>query len=145
MSSRLTAAGVLPEGEHDLSWMQMVEEFGSNPRRVVLLSGLRDACAALAVAGCRTLWLDGSFVTAEPNPGDYDACWSPEGVDPSALDPVLLDWSKPGRMRMRAKYLGDLFIAGVEASSSRPFVEFFQRDRDDNPKGIVVLDPRSVP
>ena len=26
-------------------------------------------------AGVEVLYLNGSFVTAKPDPGDYDACW----------------------------------------------------------------------
>ena len=44
-------------------------------------------------AGCRRVWLNGSFVTARDEPGDFDACWDTDEVDLDALDPVLLDLS----------------------------------------------------
>ena len=40
-----------------------------------LLDGLADAVALLTAAGCRRVWLNGSFVTAKDEPGDFDACW----------------------------------------------------------------------
>ena len=137
-------SGLLPDGEHSASWGEVVSAFGRNEHRKALIAGLRRACEALARSGCRRLWIDGSFVTAKAVPRDYDACWDPDGVDPNKLDPVLMDWSSSGRLRMKAKYMGDLFIAGTEASTGLPFVEFFRKDRDGTPKGVVVIDPGGV-
>lgn len=111
----------------------------------MLLLGLRDVAAVLANAGCSALWLDGSVVTDVESPGDYDACWDWHGVDPGLLDPVLLDYSPVGRAVIKAKYLSDVLIAGVELGSGLPFVEFFQRTRDGQRKGIVLLNPKEVP
>jgi len=83
--------GRLPEGEHVATWDDVVERFGWNPRRRQLLDGLGEAIDLLAAAGCRRLWLNGSFVTAKDEPGDFDACWDTTGVDLDRLDPVLLD------------------------------------------------------
>ena len=141
----LEPSGLLPPGEHPAEWDEVESRFGSGDRRAVLLSGLRLACGALSRAGCRRIWLDGSFVTAKPAPGDYDACWDPSGVDPLLLDGALLDWSPAGRLLMKAKFLGDLFPAPPNPLGIRELVEFFQEDRDGSPKGIVILDPRSAP
>jgi hypothetical protein len=79
-----------PDGEYDVDWQELVERFGWNPRRRQLLDGLAEAVELLATAGCRRLWLNGSFVTAKEEPADFDACWDPHGVDLDVLDPVLL-------------------------------------------------------
>ncbi len=144
MIPALLDSGVLADGEHRATWPEVASAFGKGERRRTLLSGLLLACHALGAAGCQQLWLDGSFVTSKAVPGDYDACWDPDGVDPDRLDPVLLDWSTSGRLLMKAKYLGDLFIAGLEIRSGLPFVDFFRKDRDGATKGIVVIDPREV-
>lgn len=49
--------------------------FGQTPRREQLLIGLLTAIRLLKLARCRTVYVDGSFVTAKPAPGDFDACW----------------------------------------------------------------------
>lgn len=49
------------------------------------MRGLLAACRNLAEAGCGLLLLDGSFVSAKAPPGDYDAAWETEGVDPDRL------------------------------------------------------------
>ena len=118
--------------------------FGTTSRRRVLLGGFRDVCGALAAAGCVRLWLDGSFTTDIDIPGDYDLAWDWAGVDPVKLDPILNDYSHAGRVAMSAKYLGDIFINGIEGSSGLLFKDFFQRTRDGKDKGIVVFDPREA-
>jgi hypothetical protein len=141
---QILPSGFLPDGVHPATWVEIVTTFGQTGHRVALLAGLSEACALLAAAGCTQLWLDGSFVTAKPFPNDYDACWDPQGVDPSRLDPVLIDYSRRGRLTMKARFLGDLFIAGVESESGKPFVNFFRQTRDGAAKGIVLLNPKEA-
>lgn len=138
----LTADGLLPPGAHDASWQEVEDRFGTTPWRRRLLLGLREAALSLAGAGCRTLYLDGSFVSAKSDPGDFDGCWDETGVDPSRLDPVLLSFAN-GRAAQKAKYLGELFPASVTAESGPPFrvfLDFFQEDQDGRPKGILSID-----
>lgn len=133
-----SASGCLPDGEYEVAWQEVVERFGWNTRRRQLLDGLADAIHLLAAAGCRRLWLNGSFVTAKDEPGDFDACWDPEGVDLDALDPVLMDFSA-GRAAQKARFGGELLPNVTEAISGLVFSEFFRNERDTGRKGIVVL------
>ena len=132
-------SGRLPPGEHVASWDEVVERFGWTPRRRALLDGLAEAVELLAAAGCRRVWLNGSFVTAKDEPGDFDACWDTDGVDLDALDPELLDLSNK-RVAQKARFGGELFPNVVEAESGLTFAEFFQNERDTSRKGIVVID-----
>ena len=95
----------------------------------------------LASAGCRVVYINGSFVTSKGFPNDYDACWEEAGVDPTVLDPVLLTFD-PGRATQKAKYMGELFPASSIADSDGfSFREFFQTDKNTGrPKGIVAID-----
>ena len=72
------------------------------------MAGLREAMQSLKNAGCRTVYIDGSFVTDKEIPGDFDACWEEAWVDPLKLDPVLLTFAD-GRAAQKAKYLGSCF------------------------------------
>src|ERR687887_116572 len=83
------AAGNLPPGVHEATWDEFVGRFGTTPRRLALLAGLKAALDVLRAAGCRRAYVDGSFVTARPDPGDFDACWDTVGVDLALVDPVL--------------------------------------------------------
>jgi hypothetical protein len=98
----------------------------------------------LRIAGCRTLYLDGSFVTAKPHPDDYDGCWEFAGVDPMLLDPVLLQF-EDRRRAQKQKYLGEMFIAEFEGAPGFSFLEFFQIEKfSDRPKGILQIRPSAT-
>ncbi|MHB8620801.1 MAG: DUF6932 family protein [Chloroflexota bacterium] len=91
-------------------------------------------------ADCRRVYVNGSFVTAKEEPGDFDGCWEAAGVDPARLDPVLLDFSDQ-RNAQKEKFGGELFVAsGPADGAGRQFLDFFQQDRDGRPKGIVAID-----
>jgi hypothetical protein len=141
--------GNLPPGLHAATWEEFTDRFATTPHRERLAAGLQRALRVLQSAGCRTAYVDGSFVTSKPVPGDFDACWDVTGVvgaDLARLDPVLLDFSDE-RAAQKAKYLGELFPAqAIEGSTRRRFLDFFQIDRESgNPKGIVAIDLQSLP
>ena len=98
--------GNLPSGIYGATWPEIAARFGWNAHRQHLLDGVHRVLAALAQAGCRVVYLNGSFVTAKEHPRDYDACWGLTGVDVDALDPVLLDFDDD-RAAQRAKYGGE--------------------------------------
>lgn len=132
--------GYLPEGLHTMSLAEVSAAFTWNARRLWLNMGLIRAATALRGAGCRTIILDGSFVTAKEEPGDYDAAFDPVGVDGDLLDSVLLRHSDR-RMAMKAKYFGDIFPWGATACSKTgsTFRDFFGTDRSGVPKGVVEI------
>lgn len=136
-------SGLLPPGEHEAGWDEIQARFGWNARPRQLLDGLADGIAILGEAGCVRVWLNGSFVTAKDEPGDFDCVWSPAGVDRVALEdlgPELLDLSDQ-RAAQKARFGGEFLPNVVEAASGHQFAAFFQSDRDGTPKGIVVIDP----
>jgi hypothetical protein len=102
--------GNLPPGIYWVTWKELVSAFGFTPRRMRLLNGLKAALALLKTARCRSVYIDGSFVTAKPQSRDFDACWAIEGVDPDVLDPVFLDFSH-ARATQKARFLGEFFPA----------------------------------
>ena len=137
--------GNLPPGIHKADWSELEEAFGGSTRRATLLTGLREALISLRKAGCRTAYVDGSFVTAKKEPGDFDACWDAVGVKPDALDSTLLDFSEQRRAQ-KERFGGELFPADIAAGpAGTRFLDYFQRDRDTgDPKGIVELDLRDL-
>jgi hypothetical protein len=131
---------VLPIGIHNSDWSEISIRFGVTPRRVQLLGGMKIALDHLFGLGCPQIWLDGSFVTGKPDPGDYEIVWDPRYVDPIPLDPVFLDFSA-GTIPQKIKYLGEFFPSTyIEASSGKPFLEYFQIDTDTGArKGIIRI------
>jgi hypothetical protein len=137
----LDGNGNLPPGIHETTWDEFATRYGTSARRQDLLAGLRSALESLRDAGCRRAYVNGSFVTNKPEPGDFDACWETDGVDPDLLDPVLLDFAD-ARRHQKEEYGGELFPADVAADAwGTRFLDFFQQDRNTGaPKGIVALD-----
>jgi hypothetical protein len=129
----------LPPGIHDATLDEIEQRFATNPKRKKLFEGLKAGILALRAAGCREVFLDGSFISEKPEPGDFDACWDPTGVDASKLDPVLLDF-KDGRRNQKKKYYGEFFVSSASADRTRTFVKFFQIEKHTGKaKGIVRI------
>jgi hypothetical protein len=87
----------------------------------------------------------GSLVTSKNYPGDFDACWESDGVILSRLDPELLDFSHD-RAAQKARYGGEFFPADWPADGDgTTYLDFFQRDRLKQQKGIIALDLAGLP
>lgn len=139
-------SGNLPEGIHEATWDEIVDRFGISERRRELLDGLHRALDSLRAAGCRRAYIDGSFVTAKEEPGDFDACWETAGVDALLLDPVLLEFAD-ARAVQKERFRGELFPAEAFAHpDGTRFLDYFQRDKlTGQPKGVVALDLEDLP
>lgn len=131
----------MPPGVHVAAWNEIETRFGGAEGREALLHGLRAALESLAAAGCRTAYINGSFVTEKEEPQDFDACWDAAGVDPDRLDPALLDFANR-RTAQKQRFGGELFPADFAAEpAGMRFLDYFQRDRDTgDAKGIVAID-----
>lgn len=137
------ANGNLPPGIHVCTWEEFVARFGTTQHRLTLITELKQAMEKLREAGCLTVYVDGSFVTNKLVPGDFDACWEVNGVDMNRLKsiaPALLKFEAK-RAAQKAEYGGEFLPAGWPADTAGTlFPDFFQMDRDGNPKGIIALD-----
>lgn len=119
--------------------------YATSVRRRELLDGLLDALRSLKGAGCATAHLDGSLVTSKDHPGDFDACWESSGVTLNRLDSELLTFSD-GRAAQKARYGGELYPAEWPANADgTTYLDFFQRDRLKQQKGIIAIDLTELP
>jgi hypothetical protein len=134
---------VLPPGIHDATLAELAARFALTPHRRKLLDGFERVALALAEAGCRTAYIDGSFTTGKPHPDDFDGCWEHEGVNLALLDPVLKIFAHK-RAAQKRKYLGEMFPAALEDEPGVTFLALFQIEKFSGlPKGIlrVSLEP----
>ena len=130
---------VLPPGVHDATLKEVEARFATTDGRKRIFSGFRSGVTALHKAGCQKVYLDGSFVTEKPFPGDFDACWDPIGVDATKLDSVFLDFSD-GRRNQKKRFCGEFFPARELANGTHRFLDFFQTDRHTGKvKGIIRI------
>ena len=135
--------GNLPPGVHEATWDEFVQRFGWTSRRCELIDGLKSALEPLREAGCRRVFVNGSFVTDKDEPGDIDVAWEPAGVDVDRLlevEPVFGDFAA-GRAAQKVKFGCEFFPSSFTADLvGNTFLEFFQIDREtEAQKGIVAL------
>lgn len=131
---------ILPAGLHEADLSAIKRRFASNKWRRELFNGLVEASRILKQAGCRYLYLNGSFVTEKPIPNDYDACWDPIGVDMRHMDPVFFDF-RNNRAAQKARFGGEFFPSSYEVKGfGQTFLEFFQIDKySGTQKGIIAV------
>jgi hypothetical protein len=134
--------GCLPPGEHAATWDELTERFGGNSVRQKLLEGLARVIPLLQHADCSRLWLNGSFITTKEEPADIDACY--DRCDISRLDLRLYPVHGLQRREQKRDFGCEVFPAEAIAeldSSGLPcsFRNFFQKDRNESPKGIIEL------
>jgi hypothetical protein len=136
--------GNLPPGIHFCEWEEFNERFGTNITRDRRIKGLSRAMMKLKAAGCRIIYINGSFVTSETRPQDYDACWEDDGItlgDLKSIDPVLYNLAI-GRSDRKSLYGGDIFPASYPADrTEKNYLDFFKfNSRTNTLKGIIAID-----
>ena len=136
----LEKLGRLRTGIHDVSLKEIEKYFCFNEYRWKLFRKAVPAIKNLIAAGVEDIYLDGSFAESKPCPNDIDGCWVPHPhMVSSRIDKVLLDFSNQ-RAAMKKKYGVDFSLANVlEGGTGKPFLKFFQKDRDGKPKGILKV------
>lgn len=134
--------GNLPLGVHWAEWQEFKERFGYNRGRRLLIEGLEMAMQDLQAAGCRVIYINGSFTTSKSDPGDFDACYDNETVDADYLRvnaPRLSNYYD--RAGQKARYRGEIFPSDQPIGDyGENSFEFFQRDRRKRKKGIIAID-----
>ncbi|HTV72713.1 MAG TPA: hypothetical protein VME66_03275 [Candidatus Acidoferrales bacterium] len=144
MIPEFTDDGLLPPGIHQATdWSEIADTFGGNTRRDALLAGLRLMLEDLRRAGCREVFLDGSFVTDKELPGDFDLTYEYDQIDYGVIHPALLDVTPP-RIQQKARYGGEA-LPNVVCETGQVFADFFQNDKaSGGRKGIVSIDLTSI-
>ena len=131
-------SGLLPAGIHPAIWGEFEKRFAHNPHRIVLLLGLKKALKLLYKYGSREIYVGGSFVTNELQPGDIDVCY----------DNTHMDWigflkqypefkpTKYGTKLQKKKFGCEFYTINAFEDN---MVHFFQFDKEGNAKGIVKI------
>ena len=133
--------GILDSGIHKMTWKEFYDFFSFSEWRKELLEGLEKVVVILREIGVARIYIDGSFVTNEPEPNDWDACYD---CSFSQMD-ILKDIYPFGdKKEQKKRYKGELYFAGhcpYFLNRDVSFLDFFQQ-RKDKPalkKGIVEL------
>lgn len=130
---------LLPAGVHVATLEEVRARYATSPVRRKIFEGFYSGCYQLKIAGAKTVYLDGSFVTGKPIPGDFDSCWEPAGVDVNKLNPVFRDFRNK-RAAQKREFEGEFFPLGLKADGHLTFLQFFQVDKySGERKGIIKV------
>lgn len=132
--------GNLPPGVHFCDWNEFKQRFGYTRNRRQMIQGMEVVMTELKAAGGRTFYINGSFVTNERSPNDFDACWDRDDVNIEYLRenaPLILKFYDS--TAQKAKYKGEIYQSDQPVDESTISIEFFQRDREQNRKGIIAI------
>jgi hypothetical protein len=142
------ATGALPPGDHRATLEEIGSRFGFTPRRRWLLKGLRAAVRAFWSAGIEDIYIDGSFCTEKPDPGDVDGYWvEPDDGVYDRIDPYWIDFQmllvphvRKRKWRMWADHGVEFFVhPTMQAAPAVGFPEFFRQDREGRPRGVIQV------
>ncbi len=119
---------ILPEGIWKTTLEHIKLKLLFSERRIELFDGLMLCLIDLKEVGCKTVFIDGSFVTNKEDPTDIDVAYSPFGGFSwdklSELHPVFLK----SRDERKRKYNCDIFDAYSEADNNQTiFRDFYQK------------------
>jgi len=139
----LDERGFLPEGVHEMTIDQVREHFGTfkstdaRPQLHERLQRLYDC--AREVGFVKYLIVDGSYVTAKPDPNDIDIV--------IVVDPLVLDrqeyrpheYDVISSRRIRSKYSFDAFVVAENSQALEGYMRLFSRVKgsDSHNKGVV--------
>ncbi len=88
------------------------------------------------------LWIDGSFATLKPEPGDIDLIFFVDAIQVTSLLPdkqnIITELSN--RTISKIRYSCDVFIVSAQNFNARSYWRgWFGFSRDEKPKGIIRL------
>jgi len=137
----------LPEGHHSAAWEEIEAVFGGEPgsiRRGVWnrLMAWRDAARAKGLSG--QVVLNGGFISAKENPGDFDLLFLYDAASEARVqqDEEALALIDP--IRCKARFGGDVFACSASVLAMYP--QFFPTDSFDHikftnvKKGVLEVD-----
>jgi len=132
--------GYLPIGLHKATEAEIAARFGqATPKRVSLMAQLSRWLALSRSVGVLRFAVDGSFITAKPEPGDVDCvCWLPQDFEQQ------YEWGKYEAFRLQEDiYRGEpkeLYSVFYEYQWQY-WIEFYGRTReaDARRKGVVEV------
>jgi hypothetical protein len=135
------ADGYLPEGLYLATEAEVTFRFGaSTPRRKRLALRLRRWIELIRQVGGKRLMVDGSFVTAKPDPNDIDAVV----LLPPDFERLIEQGREPALEleRMLVSRHPEEIFAAEDESDWNDWVEFFGRTReaDGRRKGLVEIE-----
>lgn len=139
------AKGWLPEGIYDCTVDEATTRFGTfqgNDRRPRLWADFREFISEVKPTGLpMAILINGSFVTAKPDPNDIDLILVIPVTHHLTRDLSPAQYNVLSAQRVKRKYKLDVLVAREDSDQYRRYVRFFQQVRleTDQTKGIIRI------
>jgi len=137
MRKKFNQHGNLHEN-HILTYEELINEFGFNESRKEKIKRLLIFLKILKSLGCTDVYIAGSFVSKKDFPNDIDVC-----VDATNINYLKLTKEYPeflqttGIEKIRQEH--QVHFAAFFDFGSAEILDWFRKDRDDNPRGLVKI------
>lgn len=142
MIPKFNKDGNLPPGTYNATLDEIEERYGYTIHRRKLLQGLKLGIRDIEESGCTIIYLDGSFITNKPKPGDYDVCYHSHRIDFSKLEelhPVFFDFDDECKSQ-KEKYLGEFWPSTYYTDGFHTILDGFKMDiYTRKKKGIIEI------
>ena len=141
----LDSEGFLPVGVHDCTLEEIGARFGAfqrSDRRPQLFARLEAFVAeAKALAIIEAILVDGSFVTAEPEPNDIDLILLVHRGHDFTVELSPREYNILSKRRVFRRYGFDILVASPDSEQHHRYLRLFQQIRFEpgRSKGILRL------
>lgn len=137
MKIKFTKGGNLCDNQ-TLSYEGFQNLFGFNESRVEKIKRALIILKILKSLGCTNVYVVGSFVSKKEFPGDIDLCVDITNIDYQKLTKEYPEFLKPsGIEKIRTEH--GVHFALFFDFGSYEMLDWFKKDRDDNPRGLVKI------
>ena len=142
------ATGALPPGDHRGNTGRDRKPVRVHSAAALASERLAGRGRAFWAAGIEDIFIDGSFCTEKPDPGDVDGYWvEPDDGVYDRIDPYWIDFEmvlvpqiRKRKWRMWADHGVEFFIhPAMQAKPVVGFPEFFRQDREGLPRGVIQV------
>jgi predicted nucleotidyltransferase len=126
------------DSNYQLSYEQFKKEFGFNESRKGKLKRVLLFLKIFQSLGCTDVYIVGSFVSKKDFPNDIDVC-----IDITNID--LINFTKDYPEFLQSKGIDKIkqehgvHFAAFFDFGSRDILDWFRKDRDNNPRGLVKI------
>lgn len=125
-----------------LTYEEFMVHFGVNSGRMRQLDNAVRFFRIFYQCGCRTVFVDGSFVSTKMYPGDIDLCFDLTKVDKEYVKMMYPDLFDPDEID-RIKNILQCHVFTFDEEDYF-MLELFSTDKRDNPKGMIKLDLKNI-
>lgn len=138
-------AGRLPDGIHDCSVEELEWQFGAfqgSDRRPQLWAKFKEFILEAKACGLvEALLMNGSFVTAKPDPNDIDMVVVVSATHDFSVDLPLAQYNLLAQRRVRRRFGFDIVVVKNGSENLEQAVAFFQqvKQRPGAKKGILRM------